>query len=113
MNCARRRLNAETTTIFVRDGCLVIEVADSEALKAQLAEVNGERLLTVAEVSRRTGFTAGAVRDWIKRAALAAVRLGREYRVREADLATLIDGKSLQTVSVSKRISRRRKSVSV
>ena len=112
MNCARLRLNAETTTIFVRDGWLVIEVADSAALKTQLAEANGERLLTVAEVSQRTGFTAGAVRDWIKRAALTAVRVGREYRVREADLATLIDGKSFQTVSVSKRISRRRKPVS-
>jgi len=56
---------------------------------------------------------AGAVRDWIRRAALTAVRVGREYRVREADLAALIDGKSFQTVSVSKRISRRRKAVSV
>ena len=112
MNCARLRLSAETTTIFVRDGWLIIEVAEADALQQQLADAHGERLLTVAEISQRTGFTAGAVRDWIKRSMLAAVRVGKEYRVREADLAKLLDGKSRQTVSISKRIARRRKAVS-
>ena len=113
MNCARIRLNAETTTIFVRGGWLIIKVADAEALHEQLTGANGERLLTVAEVSQRTGFTAGAVRDWIKRSVLAAVRVGKEYRVRESNLAKLLDGKSPETVSISNRIGRRRKAVSV
>lgn len=111
MNCARLRLNAETTTIFVRDGWLIIEAAETDALQVQLAGVHGDRLLTVAEVSQRTGFTAGAVREWIKRSVLAAVRVGKEYRVREADLAKLLNGKSRETVSISKRIGRRRKAV--
>jgi excisionase family DNA binding protein len=112
MNCARLRLNAETTTIFVRDGWLIIEAAEIDALQGQLAGANGDRLLTVAEVGQRTGFTAGAVRDWIKRSVLAAVRVRKEYRVREADLARLIDGRSPETASISKRIGRRRKAVS-
>jgi hypothetical protein len=36
MNCARVRLHADTTTIFVRDGWLIIEAADSAALQDQL-----------------------------------------------------------------------------
>lgn len=112
MNCARLRLNAETTTIFVRDGWLIIEAAEIDALQGQLAGAHGDRLLTVAEVGQRTGFTAGAVRDWIKRSVLAAVRVGKEYRVREADLARLLDGKSRETASISKRIDRRRKAIS-
>jgi excisionase family DNA binding protein len=113
MNCARLRLNAETTTIFVRDGWLVIEVAETDSLREQLTGVNGDRLVTVAEVSERTGFTAGAVRDWIKRAVLPAVRIGKEYRVREVDLATLLGGKTSETLSISKRIGRRRNAVAV
>ena len=112
MNCARLRLNAETTTIFVRDGWLIIEASEIDALQGQLAGAHGDRLLTVAEVGQRTGFTAGAVRDWIKRSVLAAVRVGKEYRVREADLARLLDGKSRETASISKRIDRRRKAIS-
>ena len=113
MNCARLRLNAETTTIFVRDGWLVIEVAETDSLREQLTGVDGDRLVTVAEVSERTGFTAGAVRDWIKRAVLPAVRVGKEYRVREEDLAKLLAGKTPETLSISKRIGRRRKAVAV
>jgi hypothetical protein len=77
MNCARLRLNADTTTIFVRDGWLIIEAADTAELHDQLRGAEGGRLLTVAEVSQRTGFTAGAVRDWIKRSLLNAVRVGK------------------------------------
>lgn len=113
MNCARLRLNAETTTIFVRDGWLIIEAADPDAFQTQLAGASGDALLTVAEISQRTGFTTGAVRAWIKRSVLAAVLVGKEYRVREADLAKLLDGKSPETVSISKRIGRRRKGVTV
>jgi len=113
MNCTRIRLSAETTTIVVRDGWLVIEVADTASLREQLVGADGDRLLTVAEVSDRTSFTPGAVRNWIKRSLLAAVRIGKEYRVRNADLAKLIDGKTPETVSISKRIGRRRKAVAV
>lgn len=111
MNCARLRLNADTTTIFVRDGWLIIEAADTAELHDQLRRAEGGRLLTVAEISQHTGFTAGAVRDWIKRSLLNAVRVGKEYRIREADLEKLIAGKSADTLSVSKRIGRRRKPV--
>jgi excisionase family DNA binding protein len=113
MNCARLRLSAETTTIFVRDGWLTIEVAETNTLREQLANASGDRLLTVAEVSDQTGFTAGAVRDWIKRSALVAVRVGKQYRVREADLAKLLDGKTSRQPSISKRVGRRRKAVAV
>lgn len=113
VNCARLRLNAETTKIFVRDGWLIIESADFEALNTELIAATGERLLSVAEVSERTGFTPGAVRDWIRRSALAAIRVGKEYRVREAELAKLLDGRSRATASLANRIGRKRKSVSV
>lgn len=111
MNCARLRLHSDTTTIFVRDGWLIIEATDSAALREQLSSAEGSRLLTVAEVSHRTGFTAGAVRDWIKRSLLEAIRVGKEYRIREADLEKLIEGRSTSAVSVSTRIGRRRKPV--
>lgn len=111
MNCARLRLHADTTTIFVRDGWLIIEAADSAVLQDQLRSAEGSQLLTVAEVSRRTGFTTGAVRDWIKRSLLKAVRVGKEYRIREGELEKLIEGRAATTVSVSKRIGRRRKPV--
>lgn len=111
MNCARLRLNADTTTIFVRDGWLTIETAEGAALEDPLRSAQGSRLLTVAEVSQRTGFTTGAVRDWIKRSLLIAVRVGKEYRIREDDLQKLIEGKSGNALSVSRRIGRRRKPV--
>lgn len=111
MNSARLRLHADTTTIFVRDGWLIIEATDSAALRDQLQRAEGSRLLSVAEVSQRTGFTSGAVRDWIKRSLLKAVRVGREYRIREGELEKLIEEKAGANVSVSKRIGRRRKPV--
>jgi excisionase family DNA binding protein len=111
MNCARLRLNADTTTIFVRNGWLTIETAEVSALEDQLRSAEGSRLLTVAEVSRRTGFTAGAVRDWIKGSFLNAVRVGKEYRIREDDLQILIEGRSDNAAAVSRRIGRRRKPV--
>jgi excisionase family DNA binding protein len=86
MNCARLQLSAATTTIFVRDGWLFVEVADVDAVRGQLNGTDGSRLLSVAEVSDRTGFTCGAIRGWIKRKVLNGVRIGKEYRVREADL---------------------------
>ncbi len=46
--------------------------------------------LTVAEVSELTGFTAGAVRDWIKREVIPAKKVGKQYRVREVELEAKI-----------------------
>ena len=112
MNCARLQLNAETTSIFIRGGWLIVEVADATALQEQLVDASGDRLLTVADVSRRTGFTVGAVRGWIRRSVLLAVRIGKEYRVREADLAELVEGKRFLHISTSRKIGRRRKGVS-
>lgn len=112
MNCARLRLNADTTTIFIREGWLIVEAADGDLLREQLAHADGSRLLGVAEVSRQTGFTAGAVRGWIKRGVLAAVRVGKEYRVREAELAKLLGGDAAAgSTSTSRRIGRRRKPI--
>lgn len=78
----------------------------------EVLDAKGERMLTVAEVSERTGFTPGAVRDWIKRSVLAAVRVGKEYRIRETELTKLLEGESRETMSIARRIGRRRKSLS-
>lgn len=113
MHCARLRLNAKTTTIFIQDGWLVVEAAENDLLREQIATADGSRLLTVMEVIKRTGFTAGAVRSWIKRNLLPAVRVGKEYRVREESLRQLIEGKAAEGSSVAKQIGRRRKVVTV
>lgn len=107
MNSARLRLSADTTKIFFRDGWLIIEVANPIALKDELNRSEGERLLTVAEVSKLTGFTAGAVRDWIKRDILPAKKVGKQYRVRESDLSDLLNGKQAPA-DPSPEIGRRR-----
>jgi excisionase family DNA binding protein len=113
MHCARLRLNAKTTTIFVQDGWLIVEAAENDLLREQLSAVDGSRLLTVGEVSQRTGFTAGAVRSWIKRNLLSAVRVGKEYRIREESLRQLVEGKAAEDGSASRQIGRRRKAVTV
>ena len=110
MNCTRIKLDAGTTVVFVRDGWLIVEVADVDALREQLSGADGTRLLSVAEVSERTGFTCGAIRAWIKRAFLNAVRIGKEYRIREADLQAFLDSPKRSEVSDG-RIGRRRKPV--
>lgn len=113
MNCARLQLSAATTTIFIRDGWLIIEVADEEALREQLNSADGSRLMSVSEVSKRTGFTSGAVRGWIKRAILTAVRVGKEYRIREADLERFLSGKNRAGMIESSAGRRRRKPIAV
>ena len=113
MNCARLQLSAATTTIFVRDGWLIIEVADEKELRGQLNSADGSRLLSVAEVGERTGFTSGAVRGWIKRAILTAVRIGKEYRVREADLEQFLNGKNRAGLIADRVERKRRKPITV
>lgn len=112
MNCARIQLSAATTAIFVREGWLIIEVADVDALRGQLSGADGSRLLSVAEVSERTGFTRGAIRAWIKRAALVAVRIGKEYRVRESDLDQFLTATN-RSGATADQTGRRRKPISV
>jgi len=107
MNCARLQLSAATTTIFIRDGWLIIEV------RGQLNGAEGSRLLSVAEVGERTGFTSGAVRGWIKRAILTAVRIGKEYRIREADLEQFLNGKNRVGVIAGPVERKRRKPITV
>ena len=103
----RFRRNADTTTIFVRDGWLVIESVDRTSLDKLLAE-NCERLLTVAEVNERIGFTPGAVRNWIKRSILPAIRVGREYRIREAELAKFLEGNYSERSRAATQLARSR-----
>jgi excisionase family DNA binding protein len=112
MNCVRLQLSATTTTIFVREGWLIVEVADVDAVREQLNGTDGCRLLSVAEVSDRTGFTSGAIRGWIKRKVLNGVRIGKEYRVREADLQEFLESPTRSETSAG-RIGRRRKPVIV
>jgi len=112
MTCTRIKLDVETTVIFVRDGWLIVEVADVDAVREQLNGTDGSRLLSVAEVSDRTGFTSGAIRGWIKRKVLNGVRIGKEYRVREADLRAFLDG-PMRSDAPASRIGRRRKPVVV
>lgn len=112
MNCTRIQLSAATTAIFVRDGWLIIEVADADALRGQLNSAEGSRLMSVAEVSERTGFTSAAIRGWIKRAALAAVRIGKEYRVREADLEQFLSSNNPSSATANKA-TRKKKPISV
>ena len=110
MNCTRIKLDAGTTVVFIRDGWLIVEVADVDALREQLNGADGTRLLSVVEVSERTGFTCGAIRAWIKRAVLNAVRIGKEYRIREADLQAFLNSPKRSQASDG-RIGRRRKPV--
>jgi excisionase family DNA binding protein len=109
MNAVRLRLSTKTTTIFVQEGWLVIEVASKDELEGQLLQAAGERMLTVAEVSMRAGFFRGAVRAWIKRSKLTAVKIGKEYRVREADLERVLKLQSADAIHAAKPSGRRRK----
>lgn len=47
---------------------------------------HGGDLLSVGEAARAVDVRPGTIRDWIKRGRLNAVRAGRRYRIRRADL---------------------------
>jgi excisionase family DNA binding protein len=51
-----------------------------------------EPLLTTVEVARRINMTTQAVRKYIKRGRLSAVRIGGEYRIPESEVDALIAG---------------------
>ena len=50
-----------------------------------------DQLLTVSQVAEQLQVTAQTIRNWIDAGVLGAVRLGRAYRVRRADLDSLLD----------------------
>lgn len=55
-----------------------------------MASTNEEYLLTIAQVARQYSVTTQAVRSWISRGQLTAVRVGpRVIRIRPSDLAAM------------------------
>jgi excisionase family DNA binding protein len=50
-----------------------------------------DRLLTVSQVAEEFQVTAQTIRNWIDGGVLGAVRVGRAYRVRRADVDALLD----------------------
>ena len=112
MNSVRIQLSAATTTIFIRDGWLIVEAADMQTLRGQLNNADGGRLLSVREVSERTGFSCGGVRGWIKRGLLTAAKVGKEYRIKESDLDKVLSVKK-EIDAQPWRMGRRRKPVIV
>jgi excisionase family DNA binding protein len=107
MNCIRLRLDAAATTIVVWDGRLIIETSGAPQISRELESATGSRMFSVAKVSDKTGFTAGAVRAWLKAGKLAGVRIGREYRVHERDLCRFLEGVKEPVAGEKMRIGRR------
>ena len=48
-------------------------------------------LLTVGQIARATGFDEKSVRRWIKAGRLKAIRLGREFRIRQVDFLGFLE----------------------
>jgi excisionase family DNA binding protein len=55
-----------------------------------------DRLLTVAEVCQALRVSSMTVYRLIKGGELAAIRLGRSYRVRESDVDRYLSGRSVE-----------------
>jgi excisionase family DNA binding protein len=49
-----------------------------------------ERLLTIQEVAQRLQHSVRTVREWLRTRRLRGVKTGREWRVREEDLAAFV-----------------------
>lgn len=56
-------------------------------------------LLTVPQVAAELQVTAQTIRNWIDHGTLPAVRIGRAYRVRRADVDALLDRASADSPS--------------
>ena len=56
----------------------------------------GERLLTVAEVADELRVSNMTVYRLIKRGDLAAIRVGKNYRIRQVDLEAYLEAGSVQ-----------------
>ena len=60
-------------------------------------------MLTVPQVAAEFQVTAQTVRNWIDHGALPAVRVGRAFRVRRADVDELLDRASADSTSLATR----------
>jgi excisionase family DNA binding protein len=56
-----------------------------------------DRLLTVAEVASTMRVSNMTVYRLIKSGQLGALRVGKNYRIRESDVATYLSGRSVHT----------------
>jgi excisionase family DNA binding protein len=60
-------------------------------------------LLTVPQVASELQVTAQTIRNWIAHGTLPAVRIGRAFRVRRADVEALIDRARAGSTSMATR----------
>jgi excisionase family DNA binding protein len=61
------------------------------------------QLLTVPEVAAEFQVTAQTIRNWIDQGILPAVRVGRGYRIRRADVDELMVRASAESASLATR----------
>jgi excisionase family DNA binding protein len=65
--------------------------------------MSASRLLTVSEVASEFQVTAQTIRNWIDHGVLAAVRVGRGYRIRREDVDGLLARASADSSSLATR----------
>ncbi|MGH2872937.1 MAG: helix-turn-helix domain-containing protein [Solirubrobacteraceae bacterium] len=58
-------------------------------------------LLTVPQVAEAFQVTAQTIRNWIDQGVLPAVRVGRAFRIRPADVDALLDRASAESQSLA------------
>jgi len=58
-------------------------------------------LLTVPQVAEEFQVTAQTIRNWIDRGVLPAVRVGRAFRIRRADVDRLLDRANAESESLA------------
>jgi excisionase family DNA binding protein len=63
----------------------------------------GSPLLTVSEVASEFHVTAQTIRNWIEHGVLAAVRVGRGYRIRREDVDALLERARADSSSLATR----------
>lgn len=87
---ALRELLADAIADSLRDPQVLEELRAvvREELEAREARTpaGDDRLMTVADAARYAGVQAATVREWLRGGKLAAVRVGRQWRLRRADL---------------------------
>ena len=60
-----------------------------------------DQLLTVSQVAEQLQVTPQTIRNWIDTGVLAAIRVGRGFRVRRADVDALLDRASSDSRSLA------------
>jgi excisionase family DNA binding protein len=58
-------------------------------------------LLTVPQVAKAFQVTAQTIRNWIDQGVLPAVRVGRAFRIRRADVDALLDRADSESASLA------------